>query len=647
MIMKNTIRMTVGEAIVKYLDNQYVTIEVDGKMLESKFVEYVYSIFGHGCVLGVGEALSQSEHKLKVMQGKNEQGMAHAAISYAKMNNRLKIIPCISSIGPGAANMVTAAATATVNNLPLLLLVGDTFASRQPDPVLQQIENPSDLTITTNDAFKAVTKYFDRITRPEMILSSLTNAMRVLTDPANCGAVAIALSQDVQGESYEFREEFFRKRVHFIARQIPNEYEIERCANVIKNSKKPLIIVGGGVRYSIAGEKVRAFCQKHNIPFAETQSGKSAIAGSEALNLGGIGVTGNACANKIAKNADLIIGLGTRFTDFTTSSKWLFANTPIVTINASSFHANKLDSIAMVADVCEGIKGLDKKLDGYVTAYTTENAEAKAIWSKEMDRLTSINCDFEKFEPENKVRMPDAIAEFYKATGGNICQTSAIGLIRKIIDADAVIVGASGSLPGCLQRMWTTDSIGSYNMEYGYSCMGYEIAGAFGAKLACPNREIYAMVGDGSYNMLHSEMITAIQEGKKINVMLFDNASYGCINNLQMGQGVDALCTELRYRDGNKPIRSGAFINIDYAMCARGYGFITYTAKTMEELEKAIIDSKKQTKPVLIDIKVLPKTMTDGYGGWWNVGVSDNPRTERGYAALATKSFNLNNAKQY
>jgi 3D-(3,5/4)-trihydroxycyclohexane-1,2-dione acylhydrolase (decyclizing) len=301
----------------------------------------------------------------------------------------------------------------------------------------------------------------------------------------------------------------------------------------------------------------------------------------------------------------------------------------------------------MVADIIEGIKALDKKLNGYKTSYNTEIADAKDAWAKEMERLTAISYDIENFEPENKVKMPDSLDEFYKATGGNICQTSALGLIRRLIDNDAIVVGASGSLPGCLQRMWTTDSIGSYNMEYGYSCMGYEIAGAFGAKLASIDKEVYALVGDGSYNMLHSEMLTAIQECKKINVLLFDNASFGCINNLQMGQGVDSLCTEFRYRDGDNPIRWGEFINIDYAMCARGYGFVTYTAKTMEELEKAIIDSKKQTKPTLIDIKVLPKTMTDGYGGWWNVGCKDNPTSESGKEAILTKISNLNNSRQY
>ena len=642
-----TVRLTAGEAIVRYLDNQYVAIEKDGRIVESKFVEYFYAVFGHGCVLGVGEALSQAEHSIRVMQGKNEQGMAQAATAYAKMHDRMKIIPCMSSIGPGAANMVTAAATATVNNIPLLLFMGDTFASRQPDPVLQQMEQPGDLTVTTNDAFKAVTRFFDRITRPEMVMTSLTNAMRVLTDPAHTGAAAIALCQDVQGESYDYPETFFRKRVHFIARRIPVSYEIELAAEAIRGAKKPLVIVGGGVRYSFAGEAVAAFCEKHNIPFAETQAGKSAIPSSHPQNLGGVGATGNASANTIAAQADLILGVGMRFTDFTTSSKWLYAGAQVVALNASDFHAAKLDALSVRADALEGIRALDNALEGYTSAYTTEIDDAKTLWKEEMARLCSVEYTGEDFVPENKARRADALEEFRKATGGVICQTAAIGLIREIIPHDAVIVGASGSLPGCLQRMWTTDAIGSYNMEYGYSCMGYEIAGAFGSKLACPDREVYAMAGDGSYNMLHSEMLTAVQEGKKINVLLFDNASFGCINNLQMGQGVDALCTELRYRNGDEPIRAGEFLNVDYAMCAKGYGFATYTARTMNELRDALVDSLKQTKPVLIDIKVLPKTMTDGYGSWWNVGCSDVPRTDGGRQALDTRTAHLSEARKY
>ncbi len=642
-----TIRLTAGEAVVRYLDNQYVAIEKDGKVCESKFVESFYAVFGHGCVLGVGEALSGAPHSLKVMQGKNEQGMAQAAIAYAKMHDRLKIIPCMSSIGPGSANMVTAAATATVNNIPLLLFLGDSFASRQPDPVLQQVEQPHDFTITTNDAFRPVTRYFDRITRPEMVMTALTNAMRTLTDPGLTGAVAIAMCQDVQGEAFDYPESFFKKRVHFIARRLPVDYEINKAAEAVRNSKKPLVIVGGGVRYSFAGKAVADFCEKHNIPFAETQAGKSAVRSSDPFNLGGIGVTGNSAANTIAADADLVIGIGTRFSDFTTSSKWLYSAAQIVSVNTCDFHAAKLDSISVRADALCGIKALDKAIGDYRSGYTDEIANAKNDWNKEMERLCSIVYDGKDFVPENKARRSDALEMFNKATGGVICQTTALGIIREIIPDDAVVVGASGSLPGCLQRMWTTDSIGSYNMEYGYSTMGYEIAGAFGSKLACPDKEVYALVGDGSYNMLHSEMITAVQEGKKINVLLFDNASFGCINNLQMGQGVDALCTELRYRSGDEPIRGGEFLNIDYAMCAKGYGFVTYTARTPDELRQALTDSLSQTKPVLIDIKTLPKTMTDGYGSWWNVGCSTLPRTGKAEEALNDRVSHLKEAKRY
>ncbi len=645
--MAETIRLTAGEAVVRYLDNQYVLFEKDGKQEETKFVDGFYTIFGHGCVLGIGEALSQAKHSLKVYQGRNEQGMAQAATAFSKMHNRRKILPCVSSIGPGSANMVTAAATATVNNVPLLLFMGDTFATRQPDPVLQQVEQFHNPNITTADAFAAVTRYFDKITRPEMLMSSLTNAMRVLTNPATAGAVAIAIAQDVQGESFDYPVEFFRKRVHVICRACPDQTQLGFAADEIAKAKKPLVIVGGGVRYSEAGKSVAAFCEKHNIPFAETQAGKSSIPSSHPLNLGGIGVTGNGAANGIAAQADLVIGIGTRFTDFTSSSKWLYAKSKVVTINVSDFHAEKLDSTPLVCDAKIGIEALDKLLGDYKSSYANEIAQAKADWDKEYARLASIAYTGKDFVPENNIRMPDSLEEFRKATGGEICQTSALALVRKLIPKNAVVVAAAGSLPGCMQRMWTTDELYSYNMEYGYSCMGYEIAGAFGSKLACPDKEVYALCGDGSYNMMHSEMITALQEGVKINVLLFDNASFGCINNLQMGQGVDALCTEVRYRDGDKPIREGAFMNIDYAMCARGYGYVTYTAKTMEELEKALIDAQKQTKPTLIDVKVLPKTMTDGYGGWWNVGCSDIPRTEQGKASLETKRKNLAEARKY
>ncbi len=624
--MKNTVRMTVGEAVVKFLDNQYVSF--DGK--ENKFVEGVYTIFGHGCVLGIGEALAMTDHSLKVYQGKNEQGMAHVAMSYAKQNNRRKIIPCVSSIGPGACNMVTAAACATVNNVPLLLFPGDTFATRRPDPVLQQLEQPYDLNVTTNDAYKAVTRYFDRIVRPEMLESALLNAMRVLTDTANTGAVCIAMPQDVQGEVYDFPAYLFERRVTRITRPVAVREELEEAAEAIRESRHPLLVVGGGARYSEAGEVIAEFAEKFNVPFAETQAGKSTIPCTDPHYLGGLGVTGNAMANKIARNADLIIGLGTRFSDFTTASKTLYAGTKVVTINTSVFHGSKLNAIYATGDVKATLSALIPMLTGYRSAYIDEYKTAQKEWAKEMERLTHIAYS-EHLTPEVKNYMPTTLKDFNAATGARLCQTAAIGIVREIIPKDAIVVGAAGSLPGDLQRMWDTESPYSYNMEYGYSCMGYEIAGALGSKLACGDKEVYAFTGDGSYLMLHSEMVTAIQEGKKINVLLFDNGGFGCINNLQMGKGVKSLATEFRYGAN----ASTPFVPVDYAKCAEGYGYKTYTARTEEELRFALEDSLKTYRPTLIDIKVLPKTMTEGYeGGWWQTGVTHAPRNEKQTEAL-------------
>lgn len=636
------IKMSMGEAVVRFLDNQYVSL--DGK--EEKFVEGFFTIFGHGCVLGVGEALSMAHHSLKVYQGKNEQGMAHAAIAYAKQHNRRKILPCISSIGPGAANMVTAAGTATANNIPLLLFTGDTFASRQPDPVLQQIEQLYSPLVTTNDAFKAVVRYFDRVTRPEQIMSALINAMRVLTDPAHTGAAVIALPQDVQGETYGYPEEFFVKRVHKIIRPLPVKEELEEGLSIIRAAAKPVLIVGGGVRYSEAGEAVKKLCEDANIPFVETQAGKSALPSSHPLNAGGLGVTGNSSANELVRQSDLIIGVGTRFTDFTTGSKELFADKKVLTLNMSPFHGGKLDAVKMTCDAKAGLEILRIALGDYKSKWKGEIAEAKARWQAEYDRLAHLALTPDS-PGEIGSKMKDAISGYLAAHGGGMAQTAAVAAVRECIPKDAVIVGSAGSLPGDLQRMWTTDTKDAYNMEYGYSCMGYEIAGALGSKLAEPSREVYAMAGDGSFLMLHSELVTSLQEGVKINVLLFDNASFGCINNLQMEQGVDALCTELRYRDGDKPIREGEFMNIDFAKVAEGYGCVTYTARTEDELRAALADALKQSRSTLIDIKVAPKTMTHGYDGWWNVGVTQNPRTAKQESAKKDRAEHLGRARKY
>lgn len=634
--------MTMGQALVKFLDNQYVSF--DGK--ETKFVDGIFTVFGHGIVCGLGQALDENPGGLNVYQGKNEQGMAHVAASFTKQNNRRKIIACSSSIGPGAANMITAAATATVNNVPLLLFPADTFACRQPDPVLQQFEQPYSLSVTTNDAYKPVCRYWDRIVRPEQLMSAMTNAMRVLTDTANTGAVCIALCQDVEGESYDYPDYFFEKRVHKITRIAPAEDEIKDIAIALLGAKKPLLIAGGGVRYSEAGRTLEAFCEKHNIPFAETQNGKSAVLSSHKLNLGGVGVTGNLSANTIAKDADLIIGVGTRFSDFTTASKSLFkSDAKFATINTDRFDAYKLSAIKAVCDAKLGIELLDKMIEDYKAEYTTEIADAKKAWSEEMTRLSEYMYS-DDFEPIIKARYEDTIPEFVDKIGGVITQTSALALIRKIIDDDAIAVAAAGSLPGCMQRMWTTDAPNSYNMEYGYSCMGYEIAGALGSKMAEPDKEVYAFCGDGSYLMLHSELVTSIQENKKINVLLFDNAGFGCINNLQMSNGIGNLATEFRKRDENGNLL-GDLIPIDFAMNAAAYGAKTYTAKTLEELEAALIDSKKQNVSTLIDIKVLPKSMTDGYGAWWHVGIASTSEKEAVNSAYKNKEENLRKARKF
>ena len=624
--MAKTIRMTTAQAIVKFLDNQYVSM--DG--VETKFVEGFFTIFGHGIAVGLGEALDTNPGDLKVLQGRNEQGMCHTAIAFAKQNRRRKIIACASSIGPGAANMVTACATATVNNIPLLVFPADTFASRQPDPVLQQLEQSSSLAVTTNDAFRPVCKYWDRITRPEMVMTALINAMRVLTDPAETGACCIGLCQDVEGESYDFPEYFFKKRVHRITRPVAVEEELEDIAEVIAEAKKPLLIVGGGVGYSEAGEAVENFCEEFGIPFGESQAGKSACKSSHPYCLGGIGVTGTYASNIIAKDADVVIAVGSRLSDFTTSSKWLFHKEGVrfVTINNCRFHAYKMDAVKAVGDAKATVEALAVKLRerGYHSAYTTEITDAKKVWDEEMIRLAGITYTGDDFEPMIKARDPRTIPEFVKLTDGKITQTAALAAIRRVIDEDATIITAGGSLPSCMQRMWTTDKRGGYHAEYGYSCMGYEVAATLGVKFAEPDNEVYCVVGDSSFQMLHSEIMTIMQERQKVNILIFDNCGFGCINNLEMNHGIGSLATEFRYTDGKKPC--GDLIPVDYAKIGEGYGLKTYTCKTIAELEAALEDAKKQEIACLFNLKVLPKTMTDGYESWWNVGIATTSEKE-------------------
>lgn len=630
--MAKTIRLTVAQALVKFLNNQYV--EFDGK--EVPMFEGIFGIFGHGNVIGIGQALEEDPGHLIMRMGRNEQGMAHAAMGFAKQKRRKQMYACTSSVGPGAANMVTAAATATTNCIPVLFLPGDTYADRQPDPVLQQMEQTVSLTTTTNDAFRAVCKYWDRVTRPEILMTACINAMRVLTDPAETGAVCIALPQDVEGEAWDYPEYFFQKRVHHIDRVKPTERAIEEAVKAIAKAERPLMIFGGGVKYSEAEAVFQKFAEKYGIPFGETQAGKGTITWEHELNMGGVGETGGLAANTLAKDADVVIGVGTRYTDFTTSSKWIFQNPNVqyVNINVSRFHAYKLDGIQVVGDAGAALEMLDEALGktGYHVsdAYAADIKAAKEAYTKEVERVFHIQFG-DNFVPEVDDDFDYKAAEkaYKEAVGETLPQTRVLGLLEEHMDPNGIIVGASGSLPGDLQRVWRPKTVGSYHVEYGFSCMGYEVNAALGVKLAEPQREVYALVGDYAYMMLHSELPTSIAEGKKINVILFDNMQGGCINNLEIGHGQGSYGTEFRFRNEKTGQLDGAYVPVDFAMNAASYGCKSYTAHTEEELIAAIEDAKKQKVSTLIDCKVMPKTMVHGYGDWWRVGVAQVSKSKK------------------
>ncbi|OHW39671.1 3D-(3,5/4)-trihydroxycyclohexane-1,2-dione acylhydrolase (decyclizing) [Pseudomonas sp. 06C 126] len=641
-----TTRLTMAQALVKFLDNQY--IEVDG--VQSKFAAGVFTIFGHGNVLGLGQALEQDSGDLVVHQGRNEQGMAHAAIGFAKQHLRRKIYACTASVGPGAANMLTAAATATANRIPLLLLPGDVYACRQPDPVLQQIEQFHDLSISTNDAFRAVSKYWDRINRPEQLMSAAIHAMRVLTDPAETGAVTLALPQDVQAEAWDYPDYFLQKRVHRLDRRPATDAMLQDAAALLKSKRKPLIICGGGVKYSGANAALQAFAERFQIPFAETQAGKSAIVSSHPLNVGGIGETGCLAANLLARDADLIIGIGTRYSDFTTSSKSLFQHPEVqfLNLNISPGDVLKLDGVQVLADARVGLLALADALGDYTAQWGEQLHLARAQGDAEVDRVYQARYTDADFTPEIHDHMdPAVLREFIELTGSCLTQSQVLGVLNQTLADDAVIVAAAGSLPGDLQRSWRSKGVNTYHVEYGYSCMGYEINAALGVKLAEPAREVYALVGDGSYMMLHSELATSIQERRKINVVLLDNMAFGCINNLQMGNGMDSFGTEFRFRNPDSGKLDGGLVPVDFAMSAAAYGCKTYKVTTLAQLHAALADARGQSVSTLIDIKVLPKTMIHGYLSWWRVGVAQVSTSERTNACAKQLNKRLAKARQY
>ncbi|MDN4605757.1 3D-(3,5/4)-trihydroxycyclohexane-1,2-dione acylhydrolase (decyclizing) [Paenibacillus sp. F6_3S_P_1C] len=601
-----TIRLTMAQALLRYLDQQYIS--VDG--VETKFVKGVIGIFGHGNVTGIGEALERSSGSLTYMQGKNEQGMVHTAAAYAKQKNRRQIYACTTSIGPGALNMITAAATATVNRIPVLLLPGDNFATREPDPVLQQLEVSGDYTISATDPFKSVSKYWDRIVRPEQLMMAATQAMRVLTDPAETGAVTLALPQDVQAEAYDYPESFFARKVHYLDRRPPVQAAIERATQQIARGRRPLIIAGGGVLYAEASAQLAEFAEAFGIPVAETQAGKSALPWDHPLNVGAIGVTGSLAANRLARDADVVIGVGTRFSDFTTASRSAFQHpdAAFININLNGMDAAKLGGEAILADAREGLQALQTALQKqqYRSGYrTSEIAELRDEWNSEVDRLYGLQHE------------------------AGLAQTTAVGVINRTIDPSSVIVCAAGSLPGDLHRLWRASAPKTYHMEYGFSCMGYEVSGAFGAALAEQDREVYAMVGDGSYLMLHSELVTSLQEQKKMTILLFNNNGFQCIHNLQREHGSDGFGNEFRYRESESGRLTGDYMPIDFAAHARSLGAKAYKIETTEQLEQALRDARNETVTTLIEIPVVPGTNAGGYESWWNVGVPEVSTEEK------------------
>ncbi|EJZ22982.1 3D-(3,5/4)-trihydroxycyclohexane-1,2-dione acylhydrolase (decyclizing) [Rhizobium sp. Pop5] len=598
--MGKTVRLTMAQAVAHFLKVQ-MTI-VDGKKVP--IFGGVWAIFGHGNVAGIGEALYQVRQELTTYRAHNEQGMAHAAIAYAKASFRQRFMACTTSIGPGALNMVTAAGVAHVNRIPVLFLPGDVFANRAPDPVLQQIEDFGDGTVSANDAFRPVSRYFDRITRPEQIITALKRAMQVLTDPLDCGPVTLSLCQDVQAEAFDYPESLFEEKVWTTRRPQPDADELANAIALIKASQKPVIVAGGGVLYSQATKELAAFAEAHAIPVVVTQAGKSSINETHPLALGSVGVTGTSAANAIAEETDLVIAVGTRCQDFTTGSWALFKNDSLkmVGLNIAAYDAVKHDSHPLVADAREGLKALSSGLSGW---------KAPAALA-------------EKAAAEKKVWMEAAAKAMATTNAALPSDAQVIGAVVRTIGGDnTTLLCAAGGLPGELHKLWPATAPGSYHMEYGFSCMGYEIAGGLGAKMAHPERDVVVMVGDGSYMMMNSELATSVMLGLKVNIVVLDNRGYGCINRLQMGTG------GANFNNLLKDSYYEVMPEIDFRAHAESMGAIAVKVSSIAELEQAIVDSKKNDRTSVFVIDTDPLVTTEAGGHWWDVAVPEvSPREE-------------------
>jgi 3D-(3,5/4)-trihydroxycyclohexane-1,2-dione acylhydrolase (decyclizing) len=594
-------RMTAAQAIVAYLRNQYTSR--DSK--ENQFIQGCFGIFGHGNVAGMGQALEQ-DVQLPYYLARNEQAMVHAAAAFAKASFRMRTLACTTSIGPGATNMVTGAAAATVNRLPVLLLPADIFARRNVAPVLQQLESPLTQDISVNDCLKPVSRYWDRIQRPEQLLTSLPEAMRVLTSPADTGAVTISLPQDVQTEAFDFPEEFFRKRIWVIPRNRCDQHLLQRAAEWIRASKKPLIIAGGGVLYSESSEALSKFARSTGIPVCETQGGKGALPYDHPQEVGAVGVTGTPGANILAREADLVLGVGTRYSDFTSASKTAFQNPAVrfININVSEFDAFKHTALPLTGDARATLEDLQVATAGFQVAedYRARIARFRDDWEKEVDRIYGI-----RKEPP-------------------ISQGEVIGVVNEATEASDIMVCAAGSLPGDLHKLWRTRQPGGYHMEYGYSCMGYEIAGGLGAKMAHPEREVFVLVGDGSYLMMAQEIVTSIQEGLKLNIVLLDNHGFSSIGGLSRSCGNEGMGTNYRYRRGAK--YDGESLPVDFVANAASLGAWAVRARTREELGAAIAASRKQPRTSVVVVETSYDDRVPGYESWWDVAIAEVSTSE-------------------
>jgi 3D-(3,5/4)-trihydroxycyclohexane-1,2-dione acylhydrolase (decyclizing) len=591
-----TLRLTAAQATIKYLQRQFS--ERDGK--RHRFFGGILGIFGHGNVAGIGQALEQ-DPGLRYFLFRNEQAMVHAATGFAKASFRMRALACTTSIGPGATNMITGAATATVNRLPVLLLPGDIFARRNVAPVLQQLESSSSQDISVNDCFKPVSRYWDRIERPEQLLTSLPEAMRVLTSPSETGAVTISFPQDVQAEAYDFPDEFFGERTWVIPRSRCDASLISEAIGWIKSAKKPLIIAGGGVLYSQASEALSKFAKATGIPVCETQAGKGSLSFDHQQQLGAVGATGTPGANIMAREADLIIGIGTRYSDFTTASKTAFQNSGVrfININVAEFDAYKHSALPLTGDARATIEELHDRIGDYRVddGYRAQIEKHRAKWEVEVDRIYAL------------------------AKEPPITQGEVIGIVNNFTGPSDIVVCAAGSLPGDLHKLWRTRQPGGYHMEYGNSCMGYEIAGALGAKMADPAREVFVMIGDGSYLMMAQEIVTSLQEGHKLNIVLLDNHGFSSIGGLSRACGNEGLGTNYRYRRGEK--YDGENIPVDFAANAASLGAWSVRANTAAELKEALALAKKQDRTTVVVIETSYDQRVPGYESWWDVPIAE------------------------